>query len=407
MLFLEFSKLLTKNFAVSIVDFADGYMAKRIPEGVEFVDFEKVISYPADSVVVLQSVPFYRIVDFDKFDEKTRFFCWNLHPANFEPMNLIFEEKKRSWIKKNALNLFLKLREFNKNKLAKTIKWLSKNNALYFMDYENYRTTKSFYPWIDIQARYLPCFLSPRTELKIQGSEKASYHLCWVGRIVDFKLHILLHILKRLGEEAKRIDAFEFTIIGSGDQNVFLKDQIILLKLPFMVNFIENLPSEKLGGYLVKNCDVLFGMGLSALEGASRCIPTFLVDFSYIEIIGNYRFKLVSEHEKFNLGSEINQSHLEDGSTFGDKLKYLFNNYNETSAECYNYWKVNHSGKRSAEIFMSSIEENTAFKKEIKKRRLHKADVFTFLYFASQKILHKKKSGGVHGFQYPSAYNSN
>ena len=46
-LFLRLSAELSKDYKVHLVDFRDGAMAKLIPNGVNFIDFDEVISYPA------------------------------------------------------------------------------------------------------------------------------------------------------------------------------------------------------------------------------------------------------------------------------------------------------------------------------------------------------------------------
>src|ERR1041385_1123793 len=84
-LFLRMAPELRRTHDVHLVDFKDGYMGSRVPEGVGFIDFERVERYPERAVLVLQSLAPWNIVDTEKFPDQTRVLFWNLHPNNFYP----------------------------------------------------------------------------------------------------------------------------------------------------------------------------------------------------------------------------------------------------------------------------------------------------------------------------------
>lgn len=401
-LFLGFSKLLTFKFNVFLVDFRDGYIGSRVPEGVNFMDIEKVEKYPDNSVVVFQSVPPWRIKDLSKFTNNTSFFYWNLHPRNFEPFNVKFNTEGKNILHKFVLKALMTVQGYNKKKLKNVIRYFSESNALFFMDEENFLSTKNFFPDIDIKEKYLPCFLIPDSAEKKFFSTKKTYNFCWVGRIVDFKVHILNHLLERLSIFNPTDFDFYFTIIGTGDGIKTLQDHIANLNILYKINFIEDLPHEQLGHYLIQNCDVLFAMGLSALEGASRKIPTFLVDFSFSPIQFKYRFKYIFEQEKFNLGCQINDSHREADSSFESKILNVISSYESIADQCYNYWQSNHSGNKTVEIFKESLAFNTTSKSDIFLKRMNFPDLFTFLYFSMVRLRASRNIGKkVHGFRYP------
>ncbi|HQT24938.1 hypothetical protein [Daejeonella sp.] len=384
------------------MDFRDGYMGKRIPEGVGFIDIETVEKYPDNSVVVFQSVAPWRIKDLSKFTSKTSFFYWNLHPQNFVPFDVNFNTEGKNFVHKFVIKALMKVQHYNKVKLENVVQYFSGSNALFFMDEENFLTTKSFFPDINIKEKYLPCFLIPDSSEKKVFYEKGKYNFCWVGRIVDFKVNILNHLLERLSVFKSDDFDFYFTIIGTGDGIETLQNHIKALNTDFKINFIEDLPNEKLGNYLIENCDVLFAMGLSALEGASRKIPTFLVDFSFSPIQFNYRFKYIFEHEKFNLGCQINDSHREADSSLESKIGNVIRNYENIADQCYNYWQYNHSGYKTTEIFKESLAFNTTSKSDLFKKRLNFPDLFTFVFFSMVSVRAPRNTGKkVHGFRYP------
>jgi hypothetical protein len=132
------------------------------------------------------------------------------------------------------------------------------------------------------------------------------------------------------------------TVIGEGERFEELRATAAALTR-LRTEFVPHIPLEHLGGYLEANVDVLFAMGSSALDGASRGIPTFLLDYSYRPIKGNYRFRLLDETEGYNLGSLITGAQLEKTSTLEESLLAVRANYEQVSRRCAAYWEANHS----------------------------------------------------------------
>lgn len=404
-LFLELAKLLAPNYNVFLVDFKDGYMGSRIPLDVNFIDIEEVKQYPTNSIVILQSLPFWRITDFHKFSYSTRFFYWNLHPKNFCSITL---PKNNSLIKKLVFTPIAITERLYKKKYGECLNYFSSNDALFFMDFENYRSTQEIYPKVFVKEKYLPCFINAPKMLPIIDNVKETFNFCWIGRIVDFKAHILVHTLMRLNKVDLTKINFKFYIVGDGDHLLFLKEQIDKFQLNFEVVFIGDLTLEEMEDFINNKCDLLFAMGLSSLEGASRKIPTILLDYSYSPIEGLYKFKYIYQQSNYNLTSEICKGSLEINSTFESEIEQFKENRDRIGENCYEYWLINHSGAKTLEVFKKAIIECQATKRGIIKLKLNKPDLFSVLYFDVipfiYSFLRKKTSSlKLHGFRYPNS----
>ena len=60
-MFLRIAKLFSDSHRIILMDYADGYMAKNIPKGVEFMEYQRKAEIPKDSIIVFQGVYPFRI----------------------------------------------------------------------------------------------------------------------------------------------------------------------------------------------------------------------------------------------------------------------------------------------------------------------------------------------------------
>lgn len=356
-LFLRLSAELTKDYNVYLVDFREGAMAKLIPNGVNFIDFDEVTSYPENSVLVLQSLPIWNIKDIDKFPRDTKLFFWNLHPLNFYPY--IFSIYSKNNLKKILARILNPLSLFRRIKLSKLLTYLSDNNALVFMDEENRSRTQSFFPDVSLPHKLLPITSGGVQETaKFKNSEVIK--CCWIGRIVDFKLYILIHTIERLNAASTKIQPIEMAIIGDGDEMFDLK--VACEKFcDINIKFLGEMNPSDLDKYLANNVDVLFAMGTSALEGASRKIPTLLLDYTYNKIEGLYKFDYIFNKTGYSLGTEFDSlMHTEKTSSLEDTLLSIRSGKKEIGYSCYKYWKNNFSQEIVSELFLCELNKSTA-----------------------------------------------
>lgn len=401
--FINFTKLLVNHFNVFIVDFSDGTMKKNLGLEVNFIDFERVKKYPPNSLIVFQSLAIWRIKDFYKFDNASRFLFWNLHPDNFFPYIYNYQKNNRFIVKHILLKLFFSLQKYYRNKILLNLKYLIKCNSLTFMDFENFRQTQESFPEVFLPESYMPCFIE-KVNYKTLLENKKIKNFFWIGRIVKFKVHILIHLIKRLNESLDHNLDFDFklTIIGDGDEMDFLNNQLSIINPRFKVEFIGDIEYQEIKNLILNNCDLLFAMGISALEGARIAIPTILTDFSNSPILGNYKFRFLYEQSNFNLGSKICNKSLEDVSSIVEIINSAVKNFDYEGNKCKEYFLTNHSGEKTLNIFLEIIKNVKSTKHEIEKLKLNSPDLFSFLYFNFFTFSFKNKVKILHGFRYPS-----
>lgn len=389
LLFLRLSSCLARLRQVFLVDFHDGFMGKAVPEGVELVNFETVTHYPHDSVLVLQSLSPWNIRDVSKFDDNTRVLFWNLHPLNFYPYVFSLHSANR-W-KALIAKLLLPLSFFRRRKLAKIIQYLSARRALVFMDGENYERTSAFFPRSIIRKRLLPILsLAGNQSCKVPGCE---LQCCWIGRIVDFKVHILLHLIERLDEATSIAGPIHMTVVGDGECLEYLMAEAAIYK-NIKLTFVANVPPDKLDDFICNHVDVLFAMGTSALEGASRSVPTILLDYSYHPIKGFYRFKYIFEAADYSLAELIQEEcHMEAVSTISDLLMKIRANNSAIRKSCYNYWLSNYSPEAVTPLFLNYADGTIATIGEMRRMNFFHGDSISLM---TKKLLRLWKTRNTH-----------
>jgi glycosyltransferase involved in cell wall biosynthesis len=353
------------------VDFVDGFMGKNVPQGIDFIDIELSVEYPKNAVLVLQSLAPWNIEDINKFPSETSIFFWNLHPLNLYPY--IFSIHSSNRCKVFMAKLLLPFSFLRKYKLKKLVEYLAARDSIVFMDGENYKTTAKYFPQLNIPKNILPIFSNPGSLISREPGEVL--RCCWIGRIVDFKVHILLHLMERLDSATSEAGPIEITIVGDGDAAEYLKQSVNKLH-NVKIKFIDYVEPEDLDNFLDLNVDVLFAMGASALEGASKGIPTFVLDFSYRPIVGLYHFRYLQEVEDCSLGEEIGISHFEATSTFENRLQKLRSNYRLIGASSYEHWHLYFSPQAIQIKFLEYIDNSTASIAEMKELGFFKADIF-------------------------------
>lgn len=361
-LFLRIANVLSKKYNIYLMDLEDGYMHKNIPNNVGFISIENPEKIPSNSILIFQSIAPWRIKKIESFPHDAKFIYWNLHPYNLN--SNIFIGPFNNFFKK-IVGSFLNYISFvRKNKMLNFIQYLTNNNALYFMDAENYNKTNAFYDYLlDSSPTYIPILSSdniiPTDNMFFKKglTIKDTFNCLWIGRVEDFKIPILKHTIKRLDNLGKSKN-INLTIVGGGNQLkevIMYSEQFKNISCQFLGNVdVINLPN------LIKEHDILFAMGTSALEGAKLGIPTICLDYSYVEIEGLYKYTYLFDRTKYVVGEEISSQHKEDLCSLDDILYDLNINYISKSIRCYDYWKENHSPVNVISILEDNLFKTTA-----------------------------------------------
>lgn len=378
-LFLRIAEHISFNFKtpVFIVDYADGYMAMNKKNSlIKLINFNEneTIQIPNSSILILQSdLPWGIPRNFSTSDDTSIFF-WTCFPFNFIPVfpSPIKEITSSSLnITKLVLNTLLLASKF---RVKKMIRSLTFHNALVFMDGPNLRTTSYCLDEKFQTPKLLPILLDspkqPFLNLKSLPS-KNSLSFCWIGRIADFKIHILNKVLEDCYIYSVKYQIrIDFYIIGSGDQsaNLFTPNEISTL---FNIISIDYLNSNDLNQFLIQKINCLFSMGTSALEGAKLAIPTVLLDFSYKAIDFKYRYKFIYQTQEYSLGELVSKNN-NYGLTFEEIIHEILINEN-IGKQCFDYFLTNHSLEKKIDDFLSLSQLSTlSYNNFVKSNNLEK-----------------------------------
>lgn len=357
---------------VYLIDYENGAMARNMAK----LNNLKLISYkkghnpliPNNCILIMQSfIPYYWPKDL-KVSPNQKFLFWNLHPLNFYPSLLPFPLlrellKNNFWAYKLISNiykpLFIQLRKY--------VDLLLENESLVFMDKTNLEST-SKYLFLNIHNQeYLPVPVVQKQSIVI--SKKHSLvdgiiNIGWIGRLCDFKSHILIYTINKLSEISYRFKnkKFVYHIVGEGPYLDYIKKNI-KLSSNVSINYQGSIPHDKLDGFIEKNLDILTAMGTSALEGAKLGKPTILLDFIYKKIKKDYKYRMLYDTENFDLGHSIGESDYEpNNDTLFKIINDIIENYNHHSNMSFDYFKSNHSIETTSQLLLQkAIDSKLTF----------------------------------------------
>jgi hypothetical protein len=354
-----------KSIQIYIIDYEDGVMARNVVKRnnlnlLTFID-GVTISPPEDSILVMQTILPYSIRPELKILSKTKIVFWTLHPNNLVP-NILPLSVLNEIINNNFYIYKLILKGTSKillDRLKLFVQLSLDNDAIWFMDKTNLdNTNKKLF--LNIQSvEYLP--VPALRSVKIKRSKdikKNGIHFCWIGRLCDFKIYILLYTIHKLSLLAIKLNIeIEYSIIGDGEYRSMLND-LNVNNSNFKLNILGTLKPSEVDLFLIKNVDGVTAMGTSALEGAKFGIPTILLDFNYSKIRKDYKFRWLFSTLDYDLGHEIKNSDYEINNTTLENIIFqLLNDYDEISNQTLNYFKNNHDINTIATLFIKRVQK--------------------------------------------------
>jgi hypothetical protein len=352
-----------------IVDYADGYMAQSVKRNarIQMVPFEDdaPLNVASDTILVMQSILPYTMRPELRIAKDTRLVFWTMYQMNLV-QTLIplpwFRHVQATYpiVSRVAMNTLMRsLRD----RLRDFVNSLVEKKSIFFVDVPCLRFT-SEYLGIAIEN---PIFLPiPCDEFPINRKQaytrraRNAISFCWLGRLADFKIHILVHLIKRLSAcAARRKLLIEMHIIGDGPlaHAVYSAD---VEHEYFKVIRVGVLTGLLLDEYLLRHIDVLAAMGTSSLEGAKLGVPTLLLDFSYAPITKDYKFKWIFEMPELGLGDVIRSADYEqENQTLDRIIDSVLREYSVLSDKTYAYCTRNHSISAVGDKFLGALQDAT------------------------------------------------
>lgn len=391
-LFSNLSNYIAQNFPIEIyiIDYKDGYMAKNIESSkIHLIEFKTGVLLHIDAeILIIQSILPYAMRPELQISNQTKIFFWNLHPDNFYPLIFPFQwipniTKRYINLYKNILNVFWRK---DLKRMKSFLHLAYDQNSLYFMDSMNRNMTNFIYDLNLDNKNTLPIACSDSKTNTDRLKSKKAVRFSWIGRICNFKIHILIYLCKCLSSIAQTHKTrIEIDIIGDGE----LKDILTgsLNKNDYFDFFlIGTIEKKSLDKYLIDNIDVNASMGTAALESAKLGIPTILLDYSDNPIKGDYKFRWLHDTTDFELGHNITFNDIEDGNnSLWEMIKSLKENPVKIGEKSVNYYKNNHSLNAVSKLFLVAVEHSNLLFGDIDKKLIQKGVI--------RKVYERKKYG--------------
>ena len=319
-----FACIYGSKYNVSVLDYSDGVMTNYISKEVSLKVIEK--GKPClldDDYIVMQGILPSAMRPEYKISNKSKILFWVLHPLNFLPVVFPFNFF-RKYIENNTkkyskiVNKYYKKESANLNTFIKII---DEGNSLVFNTETYYKETSLFLNYQIKDIKILPVAVSNPEIVKKRKVEEV-LNFGWVGRLCDFKIHILNYTLYKISkfalEQKKHI---VFHIIGSGELEHLLElhDNDF-----FKQKKVGSLKKTELDQYLAENVDLAFSMGVSAIESEKLGIPTVLLDATYDKVRDGYKFKWFHNVTNYDIGHIMDDDDFEKGN---DSLERIISDF--------------------------------------------------------------------------------
>lgn len=370
MLFLRLSDHLSKKegFNIGYVDFEDGFVANQLNKNIKHYKFNyNKIILSEDTVLV---APLSSIKDITAYfhPHNIRVLLWSVHP---EGLKSAIDNWQRYLFQKKGLNFF-----------ANDLDNFIKKKGLFFMDGENFHRQKKYFSFNENSSLFLPIFAEDKVTRKKYYSNSI-IKMGSLGRLSLEKVMPIINVLEECNDylstnESENID---FHIIGEGEEFNRLKEFKANKRLRLI--FVGNLLKEDMDNYLVKNVDVLFAMGTSALEGASLGVATVLLDYSFESMSDNKRFQWLFESEEFSLGRNFSKDNNYKHS-FHDICSYIKSgDIADYGKKCLTYFEDNHRLNVTSDLFVRAIDKTDL---EIDDLKNSKFKIFNKIYALKKMI---------------------
>jgi len=213
-----------RGIRTAVLDYQDGYLRRSLTgtSGVLVEDFEdgrSVLISEGDVLVLQASSPSCLRREFN-FHKGARLVFWQLHPFNFIP-NVLPLVTTFAWATQHPeiyRLLLTAFRSVKRRRVVEFVKLLNRKRALFFYEQPSVRMTEQLLGCRIEDPILLPVpVAAPGTPPRCARLAQDSLQIAWVGRLYDFKIHILAHTLRRFSDYARQQQtSITFHVIGDG-----------------------------------------------------------------------------------------------------------------------------------------------------------------------------------------------
>lgn len=326
----KISILYSTVYKLYVVDYEDGYMASNIaPEdNITIIPFQDGVYCDIDTdYIIMQAYLPEAIRPEFRPGKESKVLMWVLYPWNFFPIVFPFNFM-RNFIESHE-ELYCKILcycykgELRKSRLF--LEHMQKTHSVVFMDKPTIDATEKALSICIDNPTYIPIASSdPTAEKYNKENHKNTIHLGWVGRLCDFKIHILNCAMKKAHEYADiHHQSIVFHVVGNGELEHLLYNGESNY---FKCNWVGSIKKDELDRYMSEHFDINFAMGTSVIESAKLRIPTVKLDISYTPVSSDYVFRWFHETKDYDMGHRITNADLISGN---DSFEQIIRDFKE------------------------------------------------------------------------------
>jgi hypothetical protein len=366
-LFCRLDTALTKRGNnVIVVDFKNGYMARKLDKfkEIKILEYEKdsAIVLPKNSTVIFQSILPETIPTNLKFHKSNKIIFWTLYQANFIQTIIPIEAIKNYQYSNSKFFKFFSKTIFRNhtNKLINSINLMHKKSALFFMSQDTFDFTSRLLDLNFSKPLLAPvCLNDIESDIKYSKISNNTINILWIGRLDDFKIHILNYFIKSLNSSKfLKSYIFNFKIIGDGKHIFSLP---VNKNQNFKIKHYKKIDHDEIQEFIIES-DLFAGMGTSVLEAARYGVPSLCLDFYYKKINFPYSFNWIFQKKKYDLGALIQpRKYINNTNELDIRLSELINDKENISNETKLYFKNNHSLNNYISTFEKKINSSSFY----------------------------------------------
>lgn len=289
--FANLAEALAKRheYEVYYIDYADGVAraSSRKDIGIRWITYEEPFSMPIHDPVLL-IVPIYCAPHIPTLhpDSKILFINWH---------NYCIPALGDCW-------------RLNDRELQQFLSMVYRTNSVAFLDRAHWLAQNSFVRpegAYRFRQEYIPAvFAGAAREEGVRPRCDGAVSVAVLGRICEDKVFAIINLAEQLDLVKTPLEKHLY-VIGSGSEAQRLIDRCGSLQVK--LHMVGTLRGECLKQFLQEKADILFGMGLSILEGAALAIPSVIIPHNICPFQLN-QFAFLQDSDGYALGWYDTQS---------------------------------------------------------------------------------------------------
>lgn len=279
----------SRKFKIYYIDYANGVARKmgKKDSNIQWIEYEEPFALPLCDPVTLIT-PIYCAQHIPRLHPESKILFINWH-------NYCISALCDSW-------------RFSEQELQEFLSMVHRTNAVAFLDRAHWLAQNSFIKPDNLYRfpeKYIPAvMMRPLSAAQLRQRNSNAISVAVLGRICTDKVFAVVNLIKQLDLVRTSLEK-NIYVIGTGNQTEYLLNQCSNLNVK--LHMTGTMQGERLENFLREKIDILFGMGLSILEGAALAIPSVVIPHN-IHPFNLDKFAFLQDSSGYALGWYDTQS---------------------------------------------------------------------------------------------------